>query len=86
MVRGSEIEGHVFQLDGADVGSFRASRADYIQLSTDAIQDVQGCARTRSSIAAPDPKFGPSTVTLSNGRKVSNPLGTASTSSNAASR
>jgi hypothetical protein len=41
MLRGSEIEGHVFQLDGADVGSFRQSRADYIQLSTDAIQDVQ---------------------------------------------
>ena len=41
MVRGSEIEGHVFQLDGADIGSFRQSRADYIQLSTDAIQDVQ---------------------------------------------
>lgn len=41
MLRGSGIEGHVFQLDGADVGSFRQSRADYIQLSTDAIQDVQ---------------------------------------------
>jgi outer membrane receptor for ferrienterochelin and colicin len=41
MLRGSEIEGHVFQLDGADMGSFRQSRADYVGLSTDAIQDVQ---------------------------------------------
>jgi hypothetical protein len=41
MLRGSEIEGHVFQLDGADMGSFRQSRADYVALSTDAIQDVQ---------------------------------------------
>jgi hypothetical protein len=29
-----------------------------------------------TTIAAPDPKFGPSTVTLSNGRKVPNPLAT----------
>ena len=41
MVRGSEMEGGVFQLDGTDVGSFRQSRADNIELSSEAIQDVQ---------------------------------------------
>ncbi|MBE3123182.1 MAG: TonB-dependent receptor, partial [Planctomycetes bacterium] len=41
MVRGGEMEGHVFQLDGTDIGGFRQARADAIQLSTEAIQDVQ---------------------------------------------
>lgn len=41
MVRGTDMEGHVFQLDGTDIGSFRQARADAIQLSTEAIQDVQ---------------------------------------------
>lgn len=41
MLRGTDIEGHVFQLDGMDVGSFRQSRADVIQLNADAIEDAQ---------------------------------------------
>lgn len=42
MVRGGELENHVVQLDGADMGSFRQNRADrLLTLNTDAIGDVQ---------------------------------------------
>lgn len=41
MVRGGEMEGHVFQLDGTDIGGFRQARSDAIQITQEAIQDVQ---------------------------------------------
>ncbi|HEX5475310.1 MAG TPA: TonB-dependent receptor [Vicinamibacterales bacterium] len=42
MMRGGELENHVIQLDGADMGSFRQNRADrLLTLDTDAIDDVQ---------------------------------------------
>ncbi len=42
MLRGSEIDNHVVQIDGADVGSFRQGWAGlYMGLSTDAIDDTQ---------------------------------------------
>jgi hypothetical protein len=42
MLRGGEIEGHVVQVDGADMGSFRQAWAGlYMGLSTDAIADTQ---------------------------------------------
>jgi hypothetical protein len=42
MLRGGEIEGHVVQVDGADMGSFRQAWAGlYVGLSTDAIEDTQ---------------------------------------------
>jgi len=41
MLRGGSVEGHAILLDGADVGSWRQSRPDYVQFSTDAIEDVQ---------------------------------------------
>jgi hypothetical protein len=40
-LRGSTIESHVVQVDGADMTSFRQSRPDYIALSTDSLVDVQ---------------------------------------------
>lgn len=41
LLRGGEIDGHVFQVDGADVGSFRQSLPTYMGLSTETIADVQ---------------------------------------------
>ena len=42
MLRGSDIENHVTQVDGADMGSFRQNWAGlYMGLSIDAVQDVQ---------------------------------------------
>jgi hypothetical protein len=42
MLRGSEIENHVVQVDGADMGSFRQGWAGlYVGLSTDSIDDTQ---------------------------------------------
>jgi outer membrane receptor protein involved in Fe transport len=42
MMRGGELENHVVQLDGADMGSFRQNRADrLLTFNTDAISDVQ---------------------------------------------
>jgi hypothetical protein len=42
MLRGSDIENHVTQVDGADMGSFRQNWAGlYMGLSVDAVQDVQ---------------------------------------------
>jgi hypothetical protein len=42
MLRGSEIDNHVIQIDGADIGSFRQGLAGgYIGLSLDAIADTQ---------------------------------------------
>jgi Carboxypeptidase regulatory-like domain/TonB dependent receptor-like, beta-barrel len=42
MLRGSEIENHVVQVDGADMGSFRQGWAGlYTGLSSDAIDDTQ---------------------------------------------
>ena len=42
MLRGSEIENHVVQVDGADMGSFRQGWAGlYVGLSTDSIEDTQ---------------------------------------------
>ena len=42
MLRGSEIENHVVQIDGADVGSFRQGWAGlYVNFSEDAIKDTQ---------------------------------------------
>lgn len=40
-LRGSTIESHVVQVDGADMSSFRQSRPDYIAVSSDALDDVQ---------------------------------------------
>ncbi|MGH8546180.1 MAG: carboxypeptidase regulatory-like domain-containing protein, partial [Gammaproteobacteria bacterium] len=40
-LRGSTIESHVVQLDGADMTSFRQARPDYIALSSDALEDVE---------------------------------------------
>src|SRR4051812_4932782 len=40
-LRGGPVDGHVFQLDGADIGSFRQGLNSYTQLSTEALQDVQ---------------------------------------------
>jgi hypothetical protein len=40
-LRGSTIESHVVQVDGADMSSFRQSRPDYIAISSDALDDVQ---------------------------------------------
>lgn len=42
MLRGGELENHVVQLDGADMGSFRQNRADrLLTFNTDAVSDVQ---------------------------------------------
>jgi len=41
LLRGGEIDGHVFQVDGADLGSFRQSLPTYMGLSTETIADVQ---------------------------------------------
>jgi hypothetical protein len=42
MLRGTDIENHVTQIDGADMGSFRQNWAGlYMGLSTDAVADVQ---------------------------------------------
>ena len=41
ILRGGEIDGHVFQIDGADVGSFRQSLPTYFGLSTETIADAQ---------------------------------------------
>ena len=40
-MRGSRIESHVVQVDGADMGSLRQARPDYIGMSTDTLEDVQ---------------------------------------------
>ncbi|MFN2447845.1 MAG: TonB-dependent receptor domain-containing protein [Vicinamibacterales bacterium] len=40
-LRGSTIESHVVQVDGADMSSFRQSRPDYIAISSDSLEDVQ---------------------------------------------
>lgn len=40
-LRGSTIESHVVQVDGADMSSFRQSRPDYIAVSSEALDDVQ---------------------------------------------
>jgi hypothetical protein len=40
-LRGGSVDGHVFQLDGADIGSFRQGLNSYTQLSTEALEDVQ---------------------------------------------
>jgi hypothetical protein len=41
LLRGGEIDGHVFQVDGADMGSFRQSLPTYMGLSTETVADVQ---------------------------------------------
>lgn len=42
MLRGSDIDNHVVQVDGADIGSFRQGMAGmYVGLSSEAIQDTQ---------------------------------------------
>ncbi len=41
-LRGGELENHVIQLDGADMGSFRQSRPDrLLTMNTDTVNDVQ---------------------------------------------
>ena len=40
-LRGGSVSDHVFQLDGADIASFRQGLNSYTQLSTEALQDVQ---------------------------------------------
>ena len=40
-MRGSRIESHVVQVDGADMGSLRQARPDYIGMSTDTLEDVE---------------------------------------------
>lgn len=41
MVRGSDLDGHVLLIDGADLGSFFQSASSYIGFNTDAIADAQ---------------------------------------------
>jgi hypothetical protein len=41
LLRGGEIDGHVFQVDGADLGSFRQSLPSYLGMSTETIADAQ---------------------------------------------
>lgn len=41
LLRGGEIDGHVFQVDGAEMGSFRQSLPSYMGLSTETVADVQ---------------------------------------------
>jgi hypothetical protein len=41
LLRGGEIDGHVFQVDGADLGSFRQTLPTYLGLSNETISDVQ---------------------------------------------
>ena len=41
MLRGGEIDGHVFQVDGADLGSFQQTIPTFLGLSTETIADVQ---------------------------------------------
>ncbi len=41
LLRGGEIDGHVYQVDGADLGSFRQTIPSYLGLSTEAIADTQ---------------------------------------------
>jgi hypothetical protein len=42
MLRGSDIDNHVIQIDGSDIGSFRQGLAgQYVGLSSEAIQDTQ---------------------------------------------
>jgi hypothetical protein len=41
MMRGSYIDNHVVQFDGADVGSFRQSAALYVGANSDMIEDTQ---------------------------------------------
>ena len=41
-LRGGELENHVVQLDGADMGSFRQNRADrLLTINTDSVSDIQ---------------------------------------------
>lgn len=41
-LRGGELENHVVQLDGADMGSFRQNRADrLLTINTDSVADIQ---------------------------------------------
>lgn len=41
-LRGGELENHVIQLDGADMGSFRQNRADrLLTINTDSVADIQ---------------------------------------------
>lgn len=40
-MRGSRIESHVIQVDGADMGSLRQARPDYVGMSTDTLGDVE---------------------------------------------
>jgi len=40
-MRGSRIESHVVQIDGADMSSLRQARPDYIGISTDTLEDAQ---------------------------------------------
>jgi len=40
-LRGGTQDGHVFQLDGADIGSFRQSLNSYTSMSAEAFSDVQ---------------------------------------------
>src|SRR5687768_13177581 len=40
MPRGTDVEQHVVQIDGADLGSSRQGRTDYLRLGTNAIADA----------------------------------------------
>lgn len=40
-MRGSSIETHVVQVDGADMGSLRQARPDYVGMRTDTVEDVK---------------------------------------------
>src|SRR4029453_10196280 len=66
-LRGSTIESHVVQVDGADMSSFRQSRPDYIAVSSDALEDVQ------VKVAASDPPSPPGNGVVIN---VATPSGT----------
>src|SRR5206468_3421286 len=50
--------------------------AGFVLAANYALQKGRWSGPILTRLAAPDPKFGPSTVTLSNGRVVSNPLAT----------
>jgi hypothetical protein len=41
MVRGTDVEQHVVQIDGADMGSSRQGRTDYVNMSTFGVADTQ---------------------------------------------
>jgi hypothetical protein len=71
MTRSPSWQKHAFRLGGAYTGPWHLLLASNLTV----LSGPYG-GPIVNRIAAPDPRFGPSTVTLSNGRVVSNPLAT----------